>query len=342
MITLLGARVAAAATLAVPGDHATVGAAVAAARPGDTIAIAAGTWAGAITIDRALTLVATDGPGTVVLTAPAAPAGDPVVRVLLGGDLTLEGITIGGGGRHRALWLDEGSVAMARHLAVEDPASGPYGDGGAMMVRDGATLVLEEPSLVHPPQGFQRGGYVKVARGTLIVRGGEVRDGIADPGDGGSIFAIGGRVEIDGVSFVGSRAAEAGGAISVVDGELVIRDSTFAGGSAGIGGSANGVGGAIFAWNAVVDVRDTVFRENTALRAGAVELHGSPSGMLVGVRFEGNTADEIAGALELTSGTAEVRGSVVCGSSAPTGGAFATGGDLLVDHSVVSSSTGDH
>ncbi|MCB9685616.1 MAG: hypothetical protein H6738_10680 [Alphaproteobacteria bacterium] len=338
--TAWGVGFAAAAVLEVPGDHATVVDAVAAARSGDTISIAAGTWSGALSIDRTLTLVAAEGPGTVTLRGPDAADGAAVIRVRMGADLTMDGITVDGGGRHRVLWLEDDTTATVRKLALRGPANGDYGDGGAILVRPGASLVLEEPALDQPPRGFRRGGYIALAGASLVVRGGELRGGRADLGDGGAIFAFESSVDIEGVSFVDDVAFEAGGAISVVDGALTVTDATFAEGRAGLVGSANGVGGAIFAWGSPVEVRGTVFRDNAAVRGGAIELVDSPSASVVGSSFERNVAEQGGGTIDLASGAAEIRGAVICESSAPTGGVVATGGELLLDHTVISRSTG--
>jgi parallel beta-helix repeat protein len=73
-LSLVATTPAAAATINVPGDYATIQAAVGNASGGDTIMVAAGTYAGAI-VDKQLTIVGASGGGSVITSGVAYKSG---------------------------------------------------------------------------------------------------------------------------------------------------------------------------------------------------------------------------------------------------------------------------
>jgi parallel beta-helix repeat protein len=83
---------AAAATINVPGDYATIQAAINAANPGDTINVAAGTYLGGIQIDKALTLSSTDGADATSIMG--VDSNDSYLVRIYHSDVTFEGFTV--------------------------------------------------------------------------------------------------------------------------------------------------------------------------------------------------------------------------------------------------------
>ncbi|GAA3514261.1 right-handed parallel beta-helix repeat-containing protein [Actinocatenispora rupis] len=123
------------------GGHRTIGAAIRAAAPGATVSVHPGEYVERLVLDRPVTLVAEDGPGTTRLVSPEGPA----LRVTAAA--TVRGITVLAAGGGTAVVVDRGTPTL--HGAEIHGAVTVSGDA-APTLRDcrviGAGIVLADAS----------------------------------------------------------------------------------------------------------------------------------------------------------------------------------------------------
>jgi parallel beta-helix repeat protein len=109
----------------VPRDYATVQEAIDAVAPGGTVAVASGTYVGGLTIGKSLTL---RGAGQELTTLRPRPNKGPVVAVLAGAEVKIEGFTITG-----SVWLGlwaSGDVTLQSCVISGNGLAGASFEGG--------------------------------------------------------------------------------------------------------------------------------------------------------------------------------------------------------------------
>ena len=183
------------------------------------------------------------------------------------------------------LTLCEGSYAGG--LEVPEDVSLEAREGQAVrIVGDGASSVLD------------------VERGSVRLAGLHISGGLGGVtsisgglGLGGGVTgAMAERLELDGCTFEDNEADLGGHVFAPIDGELLIRDSTFRGGRASLQGGAVHV-----ARGGELTVEGSSFEDNEAEDGGAISVDEATSLALSDASFTGNAATLTGGALLLRS-----------------------------------------
>jgi len=312
--------------------------AVAAAADGDVLVIGDGLWRGQLVIERSLTLQAAPGArpvitddflqplasaeALVVVRAPESSATPPLVR--------FEYLTIASSTRV-ALAVAGADVSLYA-VAVSSTQSGV--DGGTIAVHGGA---LHIDGGVFSGGSAVRGGLVFAGPGsavTVAATGSAIPqflNGTASEA-GGAIFVEGepaglgaSTLSIDGAFFGGNWSTGDGGAIAVrMVGNASIR-ADFRGNEAASGGAVSafdsivdlhsshmsgnvalGPGGAVYTEYGELQVVDTAFALNDAAVGGAVASEWAVVGLVQRSTFCGNRARYTSGALHMTGVSTEL------------------------------------
>ncbi|MCA9570300.1 MAG: hypothetical protein KC656_20795, partial [Myxococcales bacterium] len=305
-----------AATLHVPGDHATVQAAVSAAQPGDVVQIGPGTWSGFIWPTGELT-VRGAGQGLTRLVG----TGSDVVLADVGASLTLEDLTLDGQSTRRTLRLREGAVELTlRDVELVDGHSTDSLPGGCLFV-EGITATLDGVGFEGCTSELE-GGAIYAKDATLLgITDSWFVDNTAVAGGGGAIEAWtdvvlvvattlfqgnrataggaieaygGGQVLVGTSSFIENEATWHGGAVNARH-SASIRDCSFVGNAAGLDGGAVRLelGGS---------ATKSFFWGNRGLRGGAVAAEGGPT-VVTNAHFCQNVADDTGNAIWMGSGS---------------------------------------
>lgn len=343
------------------GCFATIQAALAAAHDGDTIAVAAGTYAGPITIDKSVRLVGSGAAATVIR------GGGPVVTI---GDLTgrtaptvsLSGVTITGG-------LTTGSAAGDTAIAGGGGVFVPGPDTGnataatvtisdSVITRNRVTplTVIEPPPPPEPPGppcgdricAFADGGGIDNA-GVLTLTNTQVTDNVAgatpsepsvatDAGGGGITNHPRGTLMLRHCVVSGNRAAvsgalaqfASGGGIDDGRGALTIENSDISGNSVDVTTSYPG---------SILDFSEPV------AEAGGINISAGGTVTIANSTISGNTTTgtNSGGDLNADAGGIDSDGSLILSNSKVEGnqarssvppasglGALALGGGLEV------------
>jgi nitrous oxidase accessory protein NosD len=257
-------------------DFTNLQAAIGAVHAGGTIHVAAGIYAGGLTIDKSLRLV---GAGTGETTIDG---GSPVVSVSPAADVTIMGVTITSSGRDGG--INNGGVLSLRDttirgiLKLEDPleGAGVYNTG---------TLTLQGSTLDANAAG-SKGGAIYNDGGVVTVQNSTLSNNRAE--DGGGIFTVGGTVTVKNSVVTGNRAADGGsggGILKAAGGFLDVRDSTIS------GNSAQGFGGGIYSADNQLTVRGTMISGNRAVQCGGgIVFWGALDSVLRDDTISGNSA----------------------------------------------------
>lgn len=335
-----GARSAQAATTfcvgAKPGCFATIQAAVDAAQDGDTISIAAGTFAGGVTIDVSVDLIGAgpnkttiQGGGPVLTIGAELAATEPTVSI--------KGVTITGGfnDSHPDTIVSQGG-------GVSIPQGAGLTTGATVTIADSViTGNTVAPREALPPGGgfcpgplacaFASGGGID-NHGALTVTNTQVSNNLSGGAASLTLGANGGGIENAGPgtlrltnSFLtGNRAIVAapngaftnGGGIQN-NGAATIEDSIVSGNSINAGNVAGE--GEIDAFGGGIDDEGSLVLKNSAVEHNRVNGRLSSGGFVLalgGALFVGGTA---------TIGNSRLAGNAV-DAAAPTGSALAGGG----------------
>ncbi|MGC4747306.1 right-handed parallel beta-helix repeat-containing protein [Micromonospora sp. DT201] len=195
-----------------PGCLPTITAALAAAAPGATVVVQPGTYPEQLRLAGNVTVVAEDGPGTVTI-----DGGDGVAVFIAGGNVTLHGLTVRGGGTNLpAMQIGRGTLQAAECTVTGHGIVAVHVPGGRLEMRDcevsnpgGAGLMFD-------------GGAAGTVTGTMVrdtSSAGAVIMGGADPVLRGCTFTD---IRGSGVlSTRGGRGTVEGCDISAVDGPAV-------------------------------------------------------------------------------------------------------------------------
>jgi predicted outer membrane repeat protein len=344
MILLAGT--AAAATITVGTDAATLSDALRAAGPDDTIALPAGEWAGCVTSSGTVEIEGA-GPSRTVIVATDCPVG----IAHSGGSLSLTGVSLTNPG-------GQGIKATGATVTLTDVQI--MGSGAKGLVGGGLHLADSQSTLTQvrlAGNTAERGGGLHVEGGSLTAVGVAMEGNIAQfggglsarqrarislsictfagniaaekgYGKGGAVYGFGGvTLEDSGSTFEGNAAAVYGGAILLEreGGSLTLHGTTLRGNHIQDDAISESSGGAVFA-DAIDAVRitDATFEGNRAfLYGGAAYLGRLRQGATVtDSTFTGNTVtSKRGGALEaMEGGELRVSGGSLIGNTAAEGG----------------------
>jgi hypothetical protein len=197
-----------AATIRVPEDAATIAAGLAAAAGGDTVTVAAGTYAGPVTLRSGVTLRGAGAPGAATIDGLlAGPCVDAVgcepgtrlegFRLVRGRGVAEDGTTVGGALRAlggvlevsdctfedaRATFGGATAGAAAQLRFVRCTWSGPVGSFGGGHFQSGGRVILED-ALFTAPQAID-GGALYATNGAIVTVDGATVRGARASGDG--------------------------------------------------------------------------------------------------------------------------------------------------------------
>jgi predicted outer membrane repeat protein len=351
-------------------EYASIADAVGAASDGDVIAVAAGTYAGAFTIDKSLRLVGAGASDTTI--TGGAPVG---VTVSPGADVIIRGVAITGG---TGTGLVNGGTLVVRDSAIRgnNPTFSVVDAGG--IVNTGS-LTLSDSS-VDANHGETAGGLLNqgsaVIRGTTFARNDAAFDGGAITNEGeltlkdstlrdngaqgaggfwnadgatatvadSSLTNNGGGFNFGGIgnfgdltvirSILAGNEGRNGGAIAS-EGNAFIFASTLTGNVAGQGGGVSSFGS--------TTLLSTTMSGNTATHGGGALYVGGGSLFMRKATINGNSAPsgEFGGGMLVTAGTVEIAMTTLSGNTAGFGGGIAnrTDGALTLRHSLVIGNT---
>lgn len=236
--------------------------------------------------------------------------------------------------------LDEGGGAIIsfgdvviRSSVISSGSTG--GSGGAVLSEGRVTVVASEIK-----DNFARRGGAIYASEVVIEGGSSLVDNVGFA-DGGGVFALSVFEMRD--SFITGNSScmsdgtmyGGGGVLSFAD-NVTISNSSFVGNSCP---TRQGGGLRIHQSDAVVDIDDSTFEDNSADTGGGLYMRQSTL-TIDGSTFDGNVADR-GGAMMTVSGTAEVENSTFDSNVAGDGGAiYASGTTLMLTSSTLSTNSG--
>jgi len=268
--------------------------ALASASDGDRVLLEPGVYTGSFTVQERIDiesiepLAATIRPGPSGITVRGSSA-----------EVTLHNLVIDGRGTHPGLDVTGGASVVLSWVTVQDVRrdSGSDQDGAAARVSNGSSLTIEHSTLSSGRAGDD-GGFVAVRGGSSLdvvsssFVGGEAGD------DGGAIMCLdSSRCVLTGVVLDDNRAPSGnGGAVWLDDVDTArITRSTLCRSEATLGG-------AVYALDADLEIRASLFDANAAGDGGAVAVDDGPGGgstTLVSFHnvYRRNEANEAGGAL---------------------------------------------
>ena len=196
-----------------------------------------------------------------------------------------------------------------------------FGDGGGVLVEGEGVLVFADGAVDQNTAGGRGGGIfarrdtdVRLEEGAALT--GNRADGLRRGDGGGGLFSQGAGVRIDGALVTGNSAtgpAAGGGGIYAAGGRAIILEADITGNTAAGADAANAGGGGV-----EVTAGGYVFMRGG--RLGSVEApNTAAAGVGGGLRVSAETVDSPAG-------RATLRGVVVAGNSAASGGGLAVEG----------------
>ena len=175
------------------------------------------------------------GVGDASLIVLTSNADDGFFRAEKGASITIENVTISGGGTRRTLKMEDGGTMRLQGVTVRD---GQHANGPSLEVKDGGSVVIADSTLIGG--SGTNGGHIYATSGaSLAVRRSTIDSGHA-LGDGGAILCNGGAtcVVVDSV-FTNNEADGFGGAIfATATAGLTVRGSHFEGNSTALEGAA--------------------------------------------------------------------------------------------------------
>ena len=275
----------------------------------------------------------------VVFTANVANRAGGAIEIT-GGDLFLTDTTFGG------------STVAEGNIAGPDGSAAP-GNGGALHVTAGDTVVVTDSLISNNFAAREGGGLWNQAGTTMFVNGSTIFENNIAAGDGaddggGAIFNNGGNVVVNGATFNDNTAigtSGSGGAIFSTDGRIIVQsDSEFSGNlSARAGGAVEIIDGQFFDTNSAYTANDTGANQTANPgNGGAIHITGTATSAFRGTTFTANLASSEGGAVWNAAGSSmflndvEFVGNAALGDAADNGGGaiFNNGGDVVVTSSV--------
>ena len=267
-VALLGADPARGDTFNVPsGAHPTVQSALDAAHtaPGaDTVSLAPGTYPENVRVNpQAVTIAAPAGPAQTVLDATGE---DESAMRIIGGDVTVRGLTITGGtgtefGGRRGGGVqiispeeDPARATFANCVIAGNSALDPGSIGGGVFVGSNSRATFNDCVIEDNRARDGGGGIVGSSGATIRVNGGAIRNNQAgvlstSNGGGGGIHVRDADLFVRGTAITGNTSAVAGGGVhslnnlSSTERQLVMSDCEVSGNTTASGGTNDHGGG---------------------------------------------------------------------------------------------------
>lgn len=220
-----------------------------------------------------------------------------------------------------------------------------FGQGGAILVNSGRTLVVNRSTL-RRNGAFNDGGAIANDGGNVTLSFSTFSDNFAIDSDGGAYSSENpaSNLSVNNSLFEGNSAfSDDGGAIGNDEGHYEITNSFF------VRNYALEDGGAIFdaAAGQTNTISGTTFYANRAAFAGALILAWDSTINVSNSTFYGNSADVHAGAIDVLdeTGTLNLTHVTITGNSAPnTGGLYAhpgmDAGTLDIRNTIIANNTG--
>ncbi|MCD6029721.1 MAG: hypothetical protein K0S78_1895 [Thermomicrobiales bacterium] len=225
-------------------DYTTIAAALQDADDGDTIAIGEGSYAGSFEVSKDITLSGAGHDTTTILGTNRAS----VIRVRSGANVTIETLTITGGGGSRigANAIGGGGILNEGRLTVKDSvvrdntvatSGSRVRLGGGIYSETSKTLGIFDSVIAG--NRAQRGGGIFIGDGDVVIEGTTI-SGNQSGGDGGGIAHEGSEtLRIERSNIRVNRSDRLGGGIATTS-ELLLVDSTVVGNTAAGGGGITG------------------------------------------------------------------------------------------------------
>lgn len=253
-------------------------------------------------------------PGADVSFAAATIASNTADR---GGGLHVDGV-----GDAVSLGFDAGSLVVTNRA--------PSGAGGGLWATGLASIsggrFTGNEAAAGGGLAFDAGA-LPLGSAIITVDGVDLQSNRADS-DGGGVFATGPlEATLVGCAFQLDAAGAHGGGLAATDGALV----TISGGSFDTN-AADADGGGAFAAGATLEIDESTFATNLALRGGAVALVDAEAtfGAVTPVDLSANTAYDAGGAVYAHGGTLNYASGAVSGNVAASGGGFAVDQGVVV------------
>lgn len=260
------------------------------------------------------------------------------------GELIIRGSTLSansinsGATRFGAALSNDATARIETSTFSNNTVTGDFGGGGAIFNADGNIIIVDS---TFSTNSAPDGGAINIASGSFATISGSTFNGnfggygaaietlgtlvrVSDArfldnhstiGDGGAIWALEGRLEVDRGLFLGNTSATTGGAISCAGVQLFVDNSAFA------KNISTTTGGAIHS-TCAMSVTNATFTANSTLGfhgGGAINQDGPISALIYYATIHNNTAAFGAGLYKdgAASGTLFIGRSIV---SANTGG----------------------
>jgi parallel beta-helix repeat protein len=212
--------------------------AINAASDGDTINVEAGTYVGAIHLNRGITIHAVDGPEVTVINGNGA---SPVVTIDAASVVppVLSGFTVTGAGSGQSAILTTGGRATIEGNHVVNNNLSCNGSAIDIWSSDATVInnVVTDNAQTICPVAFGGGIRILFTSGAL-VRGNSIARNVANAFGGGIVLFQAGTTTIDGNTIVGNSARTGGGIMSfqstgvITNNVLVRNEAEFGGGIA--------------------------------------------------------------------------------------------------------------
>lgn len=326
-----------------------------AAAGADTVRLPAGTFTltrvganndtgatGDLDVTQELTIVGAGADSTVI---DASALGDRGLHVL-GARLTLQGLTLTGGGRFQGggivdrggnvLVAGAGGSLTTDNVVVRGGAAN-YGAGIAFTGAADQSLTMTGTVLDGNAAVVDGGGlFAEASNLPVTVSGGALTTNSAGRDGGGAWLQGFHTVTADGWEVSGNRADRAGG-LGLLGGGNVATLTTLAVRGNDATDAANGYGAGIWANGTIVDLAGSVVEENTAARTGGGVYVTNAALTVVDSALSANAATEHGGgvATETTSGVRLERVLVDDNQAADGGGVFGTIGPVTLVNTTV-------
>ena len=208
--------------------------------------------------------------------------------------------------------------------------------GGAAGVFGGASAILRGNTFTgnacSDSTTTNLGAAICVENATCLIEGGSIHDN-GSTGHGGGLAVVSADVELTDVPVTGNRARSGGGGVYVEDGTVTMRGTVVRGNTL-----AAGAGGGLELDDAVLDLRNSRFRDNvTSGNGGGIGGFGM-SGVVENCVIDGNVAGSVGGMAVFASGPAVLRNNIVVDNQG--GGLMFGGSEASSDHNNVWGNSG--
>ena len=336
--------------------YTTVNAGIAASSDGDTILISAGTYTEEVLLwDRSLFIWGAGGAGAVTIRSPGL-GGSNVVQIV-GGTISMTGITVDGRGERRGMIVQSAADVGLEDVVFVNGTNADGFPGGGLDVYAASTVDANNVSFDNNSAyiGLRpMGGHVAVEVGSdfgvggdgLFTNGGAARGGAVYVDGTSQAYLIGAQFDDNHATGVGDND---GGAICGDPGSYTeVNQSSFSRNSSAP--DADSWGGAIYGGD--VEVYDSDFDDNVgAYRGGAIAIDASsmtasgniftansaiqggavycktPVQCLVDDSWFARNQSERGGAFMISQGAAVLTGNTFCANSVPEAYGGPTKGD---------------